>query len=519
MVYRYCFIVILLSTISKSSAVLDCSDAINQLECTTRTDGYYRCAWCDSKKPLTGYGFCVSDSEAKTKAYELLCHQSVTTKESNDGDEVEYSDDNPPEADDQTPTDDKEPPSDDTAPIDDQTPSDDQAPPSDDYAPESDDQNPSDDQNTYVDDAVPTDDQEPFDDSAQLDDQTPSDDQEPPSDDATPTDDQEPLDDSTQLDDQAPSDDQEPPSDDTEQLDDAAPSDDQQPIDDSTKTDDGTASDDKPSTDDNTPTDDKVAPSDDVVPTDFWICLQKKSANDCSSAKCTWCDTKAWFGLCMDGPAAKSASSSDWFSCQNSSYSSWHSNEIPIKYNLRSKVTALDHIEDPYDSSCIAAFLKDQSESSCVAAMDESGQPCEWCNVAGMADVCLTAEQAEMGAPLGISCDDSSTDMITSRDPSDTSCLLAYVQNQTEEGCLAATDADGNECEYCSLQSAFVLCLTQEQAGYAEQMGVTCDTRGKEKVRDPYDTSCLLAFLQDQSKDACLAAQDAEGNACEFCSL
>jgi hypothetical protein len=49
-------------------------------------------------------------------------------------------------------------------------------------------------------------------------------------------------------------------------------------------------------------------------------------------------------------------------------------------------------------------------------------------------------------------------------DPYDPSCALAFLQDQTNEVCLAVVDQDGKACEYCTLQGALALCLTEQQA-------------------------------------------------------
>jgi hypothetical protein len=70
--------------------------------------------------------------------------------------------------------------------------------------------------------------------------------------------------------------------------------------------------------DDDTPTpdDDNVAPTDDDTPPDGDLrkCMLKKNSKTCAAADCIWCDSKKYgFGLCMTGPTAESAASSDFF--------------------------------------------------------------------------------------------------------------------------------------------------------------------------------------------------------------
>jgi hypothetical protein len=186
--------------------------------------------------------------------------------------------------------------------------------------------------------------------------------------------------------------------------DDAAPaSDDQAQFDDQTASDDAA-----PASDDKAQTDDK-AKSDDQLPDDYWTCLQKKTSKDCDKdSGCVWCDTKAGFGLCMSGA----------FSV--------------IK-------------DDPYDASCVLAFLEDQSKEACEAAKDEEGNPCEYCSLQGMVDVCLTAFQAEKGSLIGITCDNAEV-----KDPSDINCLMAMIQSPTKDSCESVSDEDGSPCKWVS---------------------------------------------------------------------
>jgi hypothetical protein len=158
------------------------------------------------------------------------------------------------------------------------------------------------------------------------------------------------------------------------------------------------ADDDAAANDDATEDDDGgIAPTDDAIPSDFWTCLQAKDETSCGKdAGCTWCMAKAGFGLCMAGPTADSAANSDWFTCA-------------VATESAGTMTTQEEEQDPYDPACITAYLQDPTQAGCEAAADEDGNPCEWCNLAGMADVCLTAEQASAGSQLGLTCDDNTS--------------------------------------------------------------------------------------------------------------
>lgn len=149
--------------------------------------------------------------------------------------------------------------------------------------------------------------------------------------------------------------------------------------------------------DDATPpdTDDAVAPTDDALPDNYWKCLQQKDAATCADVEdCTWCTTKAGFGLCMTGPTAEAAADSDWFQCQPE--------DAPL-------LAAEDVVSDPYDTACALAYLQDPTEEGCKAAVDADGNPCEWCDLQGMTNLCLNEEQAEAAEAIGVTCEEGAT--------------------------------------------------------------------------------------------------------------
>lgn len=172
-------------------------------------------------------------------------------------------------------------------------------------------------------------------------------------------------------------------------------------------------------------------------------------------------------------------------------------------------------VNDPYDPSCVIAFMQDSSEDACVSTADMDGNACEFCSFQGALDVCLTQEQAEMGEQFGITCGQKTLESNLD-DPYDPTCVMAYLQDPTKEGCINTNDMDGNPCEFCTLQGALDVCLTEEQAEMGEQFGISCEDSG---VKDPYDPSCAFAYLQDNSPEACKAAVDADGKPCEYRTL
>jgi len=82
--------------------------------------------------------------------------------------------------------------------------------------------------------------------------------------------------------------------------------------------DDDQADDASPVDDDASPADDDASPPDDD--SNYWKCLKDGSESEdaCKSADgCTWCKSKAGFGICLDDDAAKMASDSAWLDCKS----------------------------------------------------------------------------------------------------------------------------------------------------------------------------------------------------------
>jgi len=130
--------------------------------------------------------------------------------------------------------------------------------------------------------------------------------------------------------------------------------------------------------------------------------------------------------------------------------------------------TGVAELEDPYDPTCLQASLSGDA-ATCTATNDADGNPCEWCGVAS-SNLCLNSEQAEIVEQFGGDC--SSAKKV--EDPYDTSCLMATLSGD-EAACESTVDEDGNGCEWCSVNSVN-LCLTEEQAEIAQQIGGECST-------------------------------------------
>ena len=320
--------------------------------------------------------------------------------------------------------------------------------------------------------------------------------------------------------------------------------------------------DDDNNTDDNTPTDD-ATPSDDPVPDDYWECLKDYSDHDsCTGGGCEWCDNKAGYGVCLSKVAAEKIDKYDWFDCSSSgddfelamgdllkikdpydptclevtlqasqsaceatsdvdgnscewctaagAYLCLSGEQAQVVQQFGGDCSSTETLSDPYGTSCLMASLSGD-ESTCESTVDEDGAACEWCSVDGVG-LCLNAEQAEIAEQLGGQCSEKAEDFVFGlEDPFDSSCLQATVDKAS---CDAATDGEGNQCEFCNIAGVSV-CLTAEQAEAAQLMGGGCSAAG---VLDPYDPSCLQASLEGD-ESSCDATVDSEGKACEWCSV
>jgi len=164
------------------------------------------------------------------------------------------------------------------------------------------------------------------------------------------------------------------------------------------------ATDDKPAP----PSDDKIKPSDDTIPDNYWECLKQKDLKTCLADNCTWCNSKAGFSLCVGGPTADFAKKSDFYKCVDNNTTETTTGFTTNFLRASASATTLSQTTgstDPYDMSCITAYLNDPTETGCTSAKDQEGQACEWCTMAGMANLCLTEEQAAVAGGMGVQCD------------------------------------------------------------------------------------------------------------------
>jgi hypothetical protein len=265
--------------------------------------------------------------------------------------------------------------------------------------------------------------------------------------------------------------------------------------------------------------DDKVTPTDDAVPDDFWSCLQKKASAECTQSNCTWCDTKGGFGVCMTGPAAESATNSSWFTCKTTTTTTETSSSRNDEDVIGTAIATPSAIEkrqyrktidanDPYDTTCLLAYLQDPSQDGCAAAQDNEGKQCEFCSLQGSISLCLTNEQAEYGEQIGITCDSKKGIESNVGDVFDTTCMKAFFLGQN---CEESIDADGEPCQICyTPDGASEMCLTSTQGDMASQLGVWCDN-------ERHNTDFAEDFWQCLQNDEDTTCRDSSTLACTWC--
>jgi hypothetical protein len=106
-------------------------------------------------------------------------------------------------------------------------------------------------------------------------------------------------------------------------------------------------------------------------------------------------------------------------------------------------------------------------------------------------------------------------------DPYDPSCLLVTLQGD-ESTCKGTTGSDGLSCEWCNV-AGNSLCVNFDQSQIVTQIGGSCDStsddlEGDDGEQDPYDPSCI-AITMGGDESSCKATKDADGAACEWCSI
>jgi len=246
---------------------------------------------------------------------------------------------------------------------------------------------------------------------------------------------------------------------------------------------------------------------------------------DDDGSHCVWCSLSG-FGFCVNEQAAEAAEQTlPSVSCDR-----YSSDDDATPKADDDAVTPTDDTIKPSDDSLPDNYwecLKDKDSKSC------SSDGCTWCKSKKYGwGICMTgptAESAKKSDFFSCGSHEEEHGLANARDPYDTSCVMTYLQDPTEQGCTSTTDAEGNSCKWCNLAGMTNLCLTEEQADEGQALGITCEessadesTKVKEDVKDvldPMDPSCIMTFMQDQSKSACVATSDQDGNQCQWCTM
>lgn len=242
--------------------------------------------------------------------------------------------------------------------------------------------------------------------------------------------------------------------------------------------------------------DDHVTPNDDQLPDNYWLCLQQKDAVACTTAQqgCTWCRTKAGFGICLSGPSAESAKHSDWFDCSATTTTT----TTAATTELREKrfVTAFVYNDDEEVDEEVDEQVEDEQvddlKDAFWAAPDASFDEPEHPVKKGFVSAGVYHGQETIQKYLA--------------DPYDTSCAVVYIQDPTPESCHQALDQDGNPCQWCSLLAGMIpMCLTKEQADLLSDWGVTCDDGAVKEQTEDYeeeDSTDYEEVAQDENEGA-----------------
>jgi hypothetical protein len=263
--------------------------------------------------------------------------------------------------------------------------------------------------------------------------------------------------------------------------------------------------------------------------TDETSCLDVK---DDDGSACVWCSLSS-FGFCVgEAQAEKMEQSIPGVACDRKS-DPGNDDAVPPPPPTDDVTPPPPPTDDTVPDN-FWECLQDKNAKEC------SKDGCTWCNTKGGFGLCLTGPTADSASQsdwfdcgatpkenMFLEQGDEDYMLQELKDPYDTACLLAYLQEPTEEGCHAAVDGAGDACEFCNLNGALQVCLNQEQAAMGLQFGLTCEAAAaavvvsekKVVVNSPYDPTCVLAFLQDQSQETCTSTMDADGNVCEYCTL
>ncbi|KAI2493148.1 hypothetical protein MHU86_21409 [Fragilaria crotonensis] len=296
-----------------------------------------------------------------------------------------------------------------------------------------------------------------------------------------------------------------------------------------------------------------VAASDDDfdgLEIDFSCTLSHSSnSDDCwKNAGCVWCQGAPLHGICVSqGQADALIRKLPGVEC---------SPETQQHSETTTTTTLIAAEFAPYDPVCLAAGMNadgnDEAQEQCDSTLDANGNPCVWCDGAGVFGLCLNQDQAKTAGPY-LSCDSMITEhfvpdpsdpavykLTTTRhhddavkeiwnNPLDPSCVeAAWNADDAEATCHATVDQEGTPCVWCSLPGEPAgVCLNADQSAAAGQY-LSCnshliqESNIMKQIMSPYDISCAIVGYTSSADDAkanCVSSKDMGGDACVWCTV
>ena len=273
--------------------------------------------------------------------------------------------------------------------------------------------------------------------------------------------------------------------------------------------------------------------------------------NDCfENAGCVWCQGAPLHGICVShGQADALIRKLPGVVCTDPP--PVPADSLPATVQVHSALQALEG-QGPYNVACLTAGMNtnggdNDAQEACDAATDENGNPCVWCDGAGVFGLCLNQEQSHQVNSY-LQCDSATTTLTTGttatthemldrsrwNNPLDPSCVeAAWNADDAHSTCDNTADQEGNPCVWCAMPGEPAgICLNSDQATAAGQY-LTCESmRGNtiltndhqvnEDLEDnPYDVTCAIAGYTagDQGETVCKSTQDQDGDACVWCSM
>jgi len=124
-----------------------------------------------------------------------------------------------------------------------------------------------------------------------------------------------------------------------------------------------------------------------------------ESADDTDGYGCEWCSLSNGYNFCLTSEQASIAEVAGGV-CKNGSNTEAGVGAVSLNEKKE------DDVQDPADTACLLAGLSGGNDkSACVAAADSDGNACEFCSISNGLAFCLNAEQAQIAALVGGTCD------------------------------------------------------------------------------------------------------------------